>query len=196
MWCLEGGRAAAGKDGAEGLSDAVGQGELQVGLQQLLDVRAADLVAAQLSDADDLDRAEAAAVAGSQVLVALLHSLNTAHTSILLVHVVGAGARVVAQPDAEILDLERTVLVNLAQRHNLAVGALDLLELAQKVEEAGLGDNLVRGKDAHLVELGGGLGSGRQAAADDLVLVHHTCDGGVVNGEDGWMGQGRVIRSP
>ena len=51
---------------------------------------------------------------------------------------------------------------------------LDLAELAEEVPEAGLGDDLVRGKDAHPVELGLGLLLRRQLAADDLVLLEAT----------------------
>lgn len=66
---LEGRGTAAGKDGAEGAGNTVGQGELELGVDQLLDVRAADLGSVQLLDLDDVDGAEAGTVAGSQVLV-------------------------------------------------------------------------------------------------------------------------------
>ena len=50
---------------------------------------------------------------GSHVLVESLDSVDTAHLTELLVHVVGTGARVVAEPDTEVLDLEGTLLVDL-----------------------------------------------------------------------------------
>lgn len=58
--------------------------------------------------------------------------------------------------------------------HDLAGRLLDLAELAEEVPEARLGDDLVRGKDAHPVELGLGLLLRRQLAADDLVLLEAT----------------------
>lgn len=60
-----------------------------------------------------VDASEARAVAGSHVLVEGLDGIAAGHVAVLLVHVVGAGARVVADPDAKVLDLLRTLLMNL-----------------------------------------------------------------------------------
>ena len=60
-----------------------------------------------------MDGAEAGTVTGSHVLVESLNSLGAAHLTELLVHVVGAGAGVVADPDANVLDLEGVLLVDL-----------------------------------------------------------------------------------
>ena len=57
---------------------------------------------------------------------------------------------------------------------DLTVGLLDLLQLHEEVPEAGLGDDIVGGKDAHAVQLGGGVGLGGQVAANDLVLLKTT----------------------
>lgn len=43
----------------------------------------------------------------------------------------------------------------LVQRHDFAVGLLNLPEFLEEVPEAGLGDDRVRGEQAHAVELGG-----------------------------------------
>lgn len=50
---------------------------------------------------------------GSHVLVKSLDGGDTGHLTVLLVHVVGAGARVVLDPDTEVLDLLGLLLVNL-----------------------------------------------------------------------------------
>lgn len=60
-----------------------------------------------------VDGTETGAVTGSHVLVEGLNSVGAAHLTELLVHVVGAGARVVADPDTEVLDLEGTLLLDL-----------------------------------------------------------------------------------
>lgn len=65
----------------------------------------------------------------------------------------------------------RTYLV---QADNLTVGLLDLLQLHQEVPEAGLGDNLIGGEDAHAVQLRGGVSLGGQVAPDDLVFQKAT----------------------
>lgn len=63
-----------------------------------------------------MDGAETGTVTSSHVLVEGLNSLGPAHLTELLVHVVGTGARVVAEPDTEVLDLERALLVDLANK--------------------------------------------------------------------------------
>lgn len=128
---------------ADGLGDTVGEGELEVLGHELLHVWAADVLGlGDLDDLEDLykgrfiwleqtgqkkkgiimqehevktyvDASEARAVAGSHVLVEGLDGIAAGHVAVLLVHVVGAGARVVADPDAKVLDLLRTLLMNL-----------------------------------------------------------------------------------
>ena len=60
-----------------------------------------------------MDRPEAGTVAGSHVLVQSLDGIGAGHLAVLLVHVVGAGSGVVADPDTEVLDLQGLLLVNL-----------------------------------------------------------------------------------
>ena len=60
-----------------------------------------------------VDRPETRAVAGSHVLVERLDGIRTAELTELLVHVVRSGTRVVTEPDAEVLDLQRLLLVDL-----------------------------------------------------------------------------------
>jgi hypothetical protein len=60
-----------------------------------------------------VDGAEAGTVTGSHVLVQRLDGISSAELTELLVHVVGAGAGVVTQPDTEVLDLGGTLLGDL-----------------------------------------------------------------------------------
>lgn len=60
-----------------------------------------------------MDRAETSTVAGSHILVEALDRISTSEFTELLVHVVGAGTRVVTDPDTEVLDLQGLLLVNL-----------------------------------------------------------------------------------
>jgi hypothetical protein len=53
-------------------------------------------------------------VAGSHVLVEGVDSRSTGHLTVLLVHVVSAGAGVVTDPDSEVLDLGGALLVDLS----------------------------------------------------------------------------------
>ena len=80
------------------------------------------------------------------------------------------GARVVTEPDAVVADNTSSLLGDAGDAEDLASGALHLLELRQEVPEAALGNNLVGGKDGHLVQRLLGLGLCGQLAPDDLVL--------------------------
>ena len=60
------------------------------------------------------------------------------------------------------------------QADDLTVGLLDLPQLHQEVPEAGLGDDLIGGKNPHAVQLGGRVGLGRQMAPNDLVFLKTT----------------------
>ena len=60
-----------------------------------------------------MDGSETGTVAGSHVLVESIDGLSPGHLTVLLVHVVSAGAGVVSDPDTEVLDLGGTLLVDL-----------------------------------------------------------------------------------
>lgn len=92
----------------------MGQRELEVLGEELLDVGAADVLGLlDLDDLQDVDSPEASAVAGGHVLVEGLDCVGAGHLAVLTVHVVGTRARVVTDPDTEGLDLERVLLVDL-----------------------------------------------------------------------------------
>lgn len=108
----------------------MGQRELEALDKELLDVRAADVVGLlELNNLEDLrllgvpfcsrvhctylDRPEAGSVTGGHILVQSVDGGNAGHLTVLLVHVVGAGARVVADPDTEVLDLLGALLGDL-----------------------------------------------------------------------------------
>ena len=60
-----------------------------------------------------MNRPETGTVAGSHVLVERLDGIRTRELAELLVHVGCTRARVVAEPDAEVLHLKRLLLLNL-----------------------------------------------------------------------------------
>lgn len=94
------------------------QRELEVLGQQLFDIWPPDIVGLlNLDDLENVDGPEAGAVAGSHVLVQGLDGFGTGHLAVLLVHVVRAGAGVVADPDTKVLDLLRVFLVDLCKSH-------------------------------------------------------------------------------
>jgi hypothetical protein len=56
-------------------------------------------------------------------------------------------------------------------RHDFTSRLLDLAELGQKVPESRLGNNIVRSKDSHTVELGGTVLLGGELATHHLIFV-------------------------
>lgn len=60
-----------------------------------------------------MDRPEAGAVAGSHIGVESLDGGDSRSLAVLLVHVVGTGARIVTDPDTEVLDLHGVLLGDL-----------------------------------------------------------------------------------
>jgi len=151
--------------------DTLDQWELDLGVVELLDVHAARLGGRDGVHLDDLDGVGTGTVAGAHVAVALSDGTADGQVTVLAVHVVGARAGIVAQPDAEVLDLHGRRLVHLLDGHDLAGGLLELLQLAQEVPETGLGHDVVGSEDAHLVERRLGLLLAGQLAAHDLVLL-------------------------
>lgn len=60
-----------------------------------------------------VDGPETGTVTGSHIRVQGLDSIGSGELTVLLVHVVCTGARVVSQPDTEVLDLLGVLLVDL-----------------------------------------------------------------------------------
>ena len=94
-----------------GADDAVGKGELELGI---VEHGAGDALAVLrlLHDggADDLDGGVSAAVASGHVGIEVIDSAVQARVAKLLVHVVGTGARVVLDPDAKVLHVAVVLL--------------------------------------------------------------------------------------
>lgn len=124
------------------------------------------------------------AVAGSHVAVALGDSGTDGQVTVLAVHVVGTGTGIVTQPDSEVLDLQRRLLGDLLEGHDLAGRLLELVQLTQEVPETGLGHNVIRGEDPHFVHSRVGLLVGGQLAANHLEFLELQRDRGEAQESD------------
>lgn len=112
--------------------NAVRKRELEVRSKELLDVGAADIISlSDLNNAEDLkrhryqhderwekvrayvDRPETGTMPGSHVLVKAFDCISAGEVAELLVHVVCSRSRVVAEPNTEVLDLQRFCLMYL-----------------------------------------------------------------------------------
>lgn len=149
----------------------MGKGELEVGNEKLLDVLALDvLTLLELNNLEDVNAAEPSTVSGSHVLVKSLDGGSARQVTVLLVHVVGARARVVSDPDTKVLDLVGVLLRDSLDANDLTGRLLDLSELLHEVPVSRLGNNSVGSEDRKTVKLRGGVGIGRQMTANDLFI--------------------------
>jgi hypothetical protein len=104
---------------------------------------------------------------------------------------VGSRARIISDPDTEVLDLERAFLVDLiillesweytdnycthsVQADNLSVCLLDFSQLHKEVPETRFGNHGVGRKDSHPIQLWCWVCLGWQMAANDLVFCETT----------------------
>lgn len=117
-----------------GARQAVGrQRELNLAVVELLRVRALAGASGDRLRAHDLDTRLPRAVTTCHLGVHLLNGARQVRVTVLLVHVVRAGTRVVAQPNAPVLDRVRVLLKDLVNGNDLTVRLLHTLQLRQEV---------------------------------------------------------------
>jgi len=144
--------------------------ELDLRVVELLGGGTTTILGRHFLHLDDLDRGGSGSVPGAHVAVALSHRPGGRQVAVFAVHVVSTGARVVSEPDAEVLDGGWLLLVDLLAGDNLANSLLDLLQTIQVVPEAGLGHNTIGGENAHPVEGRNPQFVGRNLPSDDAVF--------------------------
>jgi len=125
--------------------------ELDLGVVELLGGRTTTLFGGNFLHLDNLDGGGSSSVPCTHVAVTLSHRPGGRQVAVFPVHVVSAGARVISEPNAEVLDGGWLLLVDLLAGDNLADSLLDLLQTIQVVPKAGLGHHAVGGEDAHPV---------------------------------------------
>src|SRR5579871_3574221 len=108
-----------------------------------------------------MNRAESSAMSCCHILIQRLHSCSTRNITILFIHVVSTGARIVSKPDSIVFDGQWTLLVNLeyesgdpnkpylVDRNNFSARLLDFTCLFQEVPETRLGDLRVGCENTH-----------------------------------------------
>jgi len=116
--------------------DSVRQWELDLAVHKLLEVLGSELGRLDDLHLHDLDGAGPRAMTSSHVTVALCDCAGGRQVPVLAVHVVGTAARVVAQPDAKVLDRRRSLLIHLLAQEDLSLGLLHLPQHGGKVPVA------------------------------------------------------------
>lgn len=76
------------------------------------------------------------AMAGSHVTVALGDGTADGQVAVLAVHVVSSRTGIITQPDAEVLDLQWSLLVLALDGDNLTGCLLEFAQLAQEIPES------------------------------------------------------------
>ena len=149
--------------------------ELKTRNKKLLNVLALDVLSLlNLNDLENVNRSKSGSVTGSHILVKSINGRGTGELTVLLVHVVSTGTRVVTDPDTKVLNLVGSLLVDLVDGNNLTSSLLNSSELGQEVPESRLGNNSVGSKDSHTVELRLRLGLARETTANNLVFIETT----------------------
>ena len=80
-----------------------------------------------------------------------VHSVRQRELAVLLVGVVRSRARVIAEPDAKVLDTDWALLANLVHSNDLTVRPLHTAHAAHEVPEATAGNDLVLCEQVHAV---------------------------------------------
>jgi len=91
-----------------------------------------------------VNRPEPGAMSRGHVLIHCLHGGASGHLAVLFIHVVRAGARVVADPDTEVLDFLRLLLRNLERMYQYAAALLEDLVTQTRAQRARLLPQMLR----------------------------------------------------
>ena len=84
---------------------------------ELFDVRSLDLLGTfEFDNFQNVDRPESSTMSSCHILVQSLHCVGSRHFSVFLVHVMSAGAGVVSDPDAEVLDFQWSLFMDLVSK--------------------------------------------------------------------------------
>jgi hypothetical protein len=110
-------------------------------------------------------------IESTTLLTHVLHSVSQASSAVFAVHVVGATAGVVTDPDAKVLDGTSLLFENFVHRQDLTSGLLHLLVLVQEIPKSRASSHLVRGEDLHAVQFRSRVELGRLLAPDDVEVL-------------------------
>ena len=132
---------------------------------------------------DDLDGTITSTVSTSHLLIALLHSTEESVITILLVHVVSTGTRIVSQPDTVVLDfgvllvdLPKSAITRpnayLVDSKNLTSTLLHLLKSVHEVPITGLSSDSVGSEKTHSVNFRFRVRFGRKSTTNNVIIVN------------------------
>ncbi len=150
----------------------MGKWEPDVLLCELGSVGPLEVTSTDGSSTDDLDGTRTTTVTSSHLVVKLRNSSRELQVTVLAVHVVCSGTRVVAKPDSVVLDGAGVLLDKLDAVKDLSGGLLHLTELTHEVPELGFGSNRVGSEDDHTVSFRVRVFVSASLTADNLVLAH------------------------
>lgn len=157
--------------------DLLRQRELDVQVVELLRVGALAELGRHDASLDDLHARCTYPVARRHLVVELIHGAVERGVPVLLVRVVIARSRLVADPYAVVLHQRRLLLEDFVARQDLSVRFLHSRELLQKVPELALGPDVIGCEQLHAVDLRFRFLLRGQVASHDLILRSRSCIG-------------------
>jgi hypothetical protein len=157
--------------------DSVRKREFDLGIVELFDVRANSLTSFQRIYFNNRNAAKSGPVARCHFSVHLLNRSNSFCITILLVHVVNSTTAIIAEENAEILDLEGLRLENFIHSKNFTLALLNLLQFAEIIPKSTFGYYFVWRKNPHAVDFGVLIGLGGQMTTNDLIFTHRLNEG-------------------
>ena len=162
---------------------AVGKCELEV-LMSVHDVLVSlEILIFNDGSLDDLDGAVTSTVSTGHLLVALLDGAEESVVTILLVHVVSTGTRVISQPDTVVLDFGVSLVdlpksaitlpnAYLVDSKNLTSTLLHLLKSVHEVPITGLSSDSVGSEKTHSVNFRFRVRFGRKSTTNNVIIVN------------------------
>lgn len=160
---------------AVGAKDAVGKWEFDLRVVELCRGGAFAIFVLNHCSSDDLNALIARSVSASHVVVQQIDGGVQGNVAVLTIHVMCSTARVILQPDTEVLDVGVVGLEYLVNIENFTGGLLHLSHLVHEVPKTRLCHHLVLGKDLHTISWRVLIGFCWRFAADDLKQSHPRC---------------------
>jgi hypothetical protein len=151
--------------------DSAQDGELELTVSELDRSWSPDFsLLGENSGSNDGDGIGGSSVISGHFSVQLTDGSVQRDISVLLVHVVVSGSRLVSEDDAEGLDMGGSPLEDLIDSKDLALGRFSFELSAQMVPEFGFGDDLVAGEETDGIDLGVAFLLGGQFASQNEIL--------------------------
>jgi len=151
--------------------NSVRQRKLDLAVQELAEILRPHFRGRNNLNLHDLNGTWSGSMTCTHIAIALCHSAGCCQVAVFTVHVVRATARVVTQPDTEVLNRGRPLLIYLLTEKYFTLGFLYFPQHRCKVPVARLCLRTIWSEDPHLVDGRHSHLTGRHHPTNNLVLL-------------------------